>query len=156
MGPIWWGHQMETFSRYWPFVRGIHRSPVNSPHKGQWRGALMLSLICAWINGWVSTRDAGDLRRHRLNYDVIVMTWIGMEFIHCENNIDQKFPWFSHMITDKNNNLWCHHLLLWRERLTVPIISIPCQWHAYRVLGSEADMILNYNSSIFTSFLTVH
>ena len=21
--------------RYWPFVRGIHRSPVNSPHKGQ-------------------------------------------------------------------------------------------------------------------------
>ena len=25
----------------WLFVRGIHRSPVNSPHKGQWRGALM-------------------------------------------------------------------------------------------------------------------
>ena len=35
--------------RYWPFVRGIHRSPVNSPHKGQWRGVLMFSLICAWI-----------------------------------------------------------------------------------------------------------
>ena len=30
------------FPRYWPFVRGIHRSPVNSPHKGQWRGALIL------------------------------------------------------------------------------------------------------------------
>ena len=27
--------------RYWPFVRGIHRSSVNSPHKDQWRGALM-------------------------------------------------------------------------------------------------------------------
>ena len=26
---------------YWPFVRGIHRSPVNYPHKGQWRGALI-------------------------------------------------------------------------------------------------------------------
>ena len=38
---IKWKH----FSRYWPFVRGIHRSPVNSPHKGQWRGALMFSLI---------------------------------------------------------------------------------------------------------------
>ena len=24
-----------NFPRYWPFVRGIHRSPVNSPHKGQ-------------------------------------------------------------------------------------------------------------------------
>ena len=33
----------EHFPRYWPFVRGIHRSPVNSPHKGQWRGALMFS-----------------------------------------------------------------------------------------------------------------
>ena len=35
------------FSRHWPFVRGIHRSPVNSPHKGQWRGALVFSLICS-------------------------------------------------------------------------------------------------------------
>ena len=34
------------FPRYWPFVRGIHRSPMNSPHKGQWRGALMFSLNC--------------------------------------------------------------------------------------------------------------
>ena len=37
----------------WPSVWGIHRSPVNSPHKGHWRGALMFSLIYAWINGWV-------------------------------------------------------------------------------------------------------
>ena len=35
----------EHFLRYWLFVWGIHRSPVNSPHKGQWRGALMMSLI---------------------------------------------------------------------------------------------------------------
>ena len=67
------GHQMETFPRYWPFVREIHRSPVNSLHKGQWRGALMLSLIYAWINGWVNIRDAGNLRRHRAYYDVNVM-----------------------------------------------------------------------------------
>ena len=44
--------QWEHFPRYWPFVRGIHRSPVNSPHKSQWRRALMFSLICAWINSW--------------------------------------------------------------------------------------------------------
>ena len=49
----WWRHQMETFPPNWPFVRGIHRSPVNSPHKGQWRRALMFSLICVWINSWV-------------------------------------------------------------------------------------------------------
>ena len=55
----------KNVSRYWPFVRGIRRSPVNSPHKGQWRGALMFSLTCAWTNGWTNNRDAGDLRRHR-------------------------------------------------------------------------------------------
>ena len=63
----------EHFPRYWPFVRGIYQSPVNSPHKGQWCGALMFSLICAWINGWVNSREADDLRRHRAHYDVIVM-----------------------------------------------------------------------------------
>ena len=47
--------------------------PVNSPHKGQWRGALMFSLIYVWINGWVNNREAGDLRRYRVHYDVIVM-----------------------------------------------------------------------------------
>ena len=66
---IKWKH----FPRYWPFVRGIHRSPVNSPHKGQWRGALIFSLICARINGWVNNREAGDFRRYRAHYDVIVM-----------------------------------------------------------------------------------
>ena len=66
----WWRHQMETFPCYWPFLWGIHRLPVNSPHKGQWRGALMLSLICAWINSWVSNNKAGDLRRHRTHHDV--------------------------------------------------------------------------------------
>ena len=70
----WWRHQMETFPRYWPFdIRGIHQSPVNSPHKGHWRGALIFSLICAWINGWVNNREAADARRHRAHYDVIVM-----------------------------------------------------------------------------------
>ena len=43
----WWRHQMESFSALLALCAGIHRSPVNSPHKGQWRGALMFSLICA-------------------------------------------------------------------------------------------------------------
>ena len=64
-----WKH----FPRYGPFVRRIHRSPVNSPHKGQWRGALMFSLICAWINGWINYGEVGSLRRHRPHYDVNVM-----------------------------------------------------------------------------------
>ena len=66
---IKWKH----FLRHWPFVRGIHWSPVNSPHKDQWRGALMFSLICAWVDGWVNNREAGDVIRSRAHYDVTVM-----------------------------------------------------------------------------------
>ena len=66
---IKWKH----FPRYGPFVRGIHRSSVNSSHKGQWRGALMFSLTCIWINDWVNNHQAGDLRRYCIHYDVIVM-----------------------------------------------------------------------------------
>ena len=69
---IKWRH----FPRHWLFVRGIHRSPMNSPHKGQWRRALMFSLISAWINGWVNNRETGDLRRHPVHYDVVVMLTI--------------------------------------------------------------------------------
>ena len=64
---IKWKH----FPRYWPFVRGIHRS-----HKGQWREALMFSLICTRINGWINNREAGDLRRHHAHYDVTVMWFV--------------------------------------------------------------------------------
>ena len=52
---------------------GISPVPVNSPHIGQWCGALMFTLICARINGWVNNREAGDLRRIRAHYNVIVM-----------------------------------------------------------------------------------
>ena len=63
---IKWKH----FPCYWPFVRGIHRSPVDCHHKDQWRGALMFSFICAWTNGWANNRN---LRRHRAHYDITVM-----------------------------------------------------------------------------------
>ena len=66
---IKWKH----FPRYWSSVRGIHRSPVNSPHKGQWRGALMFSLICTWIKAWANNGEAGDLRSHRAHDEVTVM-----------------------------------------------------------------------------------
>ena len=75
---VWYSHddviKWKHFPRNWPFVREIHRSPVNFPHKGQRRGALMFSLIYAWINDWVNNREAGDLRRQHGHYDVIVMS----------------------------------------------------------------------------------
>ena len=63
----------KRFPRYWPLVWAIYRSPVNYWHKGQWRGASVFSLICVRMNGWVNNREAGDLRRHRVHYNVTVM-----------------------------------------------------------------------------------
>ena len=89
IGPLWGDHddviKWKHFPRNWPFVRKIHRSPVNFPHKGQWRGALMFSLIYVWINDWANNREAGDLRRQHGHYDVIVMT----------PPVTDGFPWHS-------------------------------------------------------------
>ena len=67
-----WKH----FPRYWPFVRRIHGSRVDYPHKGQWSGPLVFSLIRAWTNGRANNRDAGDLRRHCAHYGVTYLSWI--------------------------------------------------------------------------------
>ena len=93
-----WRHQMETFSVLLAFLRGIHRSPVNSPHKGQWRGALMFSFICAWINDWVNNREAGDLRRHR------AQLWR-----HCNACIGERFTRFH------------------QERCLLESLTLPCR-----------------------------
>ena len=64
---------METLSALLAICAG--NSPVigEFPAQSQWHRALMFSFICAWINGWVNNREAGDLRRHRAHYDVTVM-----------------------------------------------------------------------------------
>ena len=70
----WWRHKMETFFALLALCAGNSLVTGNFPsHKGQWHGALMFSLICAWINRWVNNRQAGDLRRHRAHYDVNVI-----------------------------------------------------------------------------------
>ena len=62
---------------YRPFLRGIYQSLVDCPHKGQWRGALMFSLICAWTNIAANNRNNGDLRCYCVHYVVTLMmqTW---------------------------------------------------------------------------------
>ena len=81
---LWWKH----FPCYWPFVRGNHRSPVDSPHKGQWHGALMFSLIYVWTNSWANNWEAGDLRCRHAYYDVTVMC---MRF--CLLSLMHWLPW---------------------------------------------------------------
>ena len=114
---IKWKH----FSRYWPFVRGIHRSPVDSLHERKWRRALMFSLICAWTNVWANNRDAGDLRRYCAHYDVTLMfTGAVTRLLQCrwlmiiKGNIGQDIIMTSHERRGiKSPATW---LFAWRQR----------------------------------------
>ena len=72
----WLRHQMEIFSALLVLCAGNSSVMMNSPHKDQWRGALVFSLICAWLNGWVSNCEAGDWRHHSAHYDVTVVALI--------------------------------------------------------------------------------
>ena len=73
----WWRHPMDAFSALLAICAG------NSPVTGQWRRALIFSLICVWINGWLNNRETGDLRCHRAHYDVIVMIWFLLILVSC-------------------------------------------------------------------------
>ena len=100
LSPLW-RHQMESFSALLALCSPV---PVNSPHKGQWRGALMFSLICVWINHWVNNREAGDLRRPRGRYDVTVMR-IGTV---SSSILDQLYAHilFTQLCTQLNSGYW--------------------------------------------------
>ena len=80
----WWRHQMETFSALLAICAVNSPVPGEFPHKGQWRGALMFSLIYARISGWVNTGEAGDFRCHHAHYDVIAV-----KVLHTEGMVSR-------------------------------------------------------------------
>ena len=112
--------KLKHFSRYQPFVRGIHRSSVSSPHTGQWRGAPMFSLICAWINGWVNNRKVGELRRRRAHYDITVM--IVNDVTAASPRLSQHCEWCYRYIATALSTLWI--MLLFHHYSTVAIVNV--------------------------------
>ena len=106
---IKWKH----FPRYWHFVRGIHRSPVNSPHKRPVALSFDVSLICAWTNGWVNHRDASDLGRHCVNFGVtfIVNLRNGREQCECLFQVSQS-DWSNCLKTTSYLTPWFKTSLL--------------------------------------------
>ena len=132
---------METFSAIPALLRGIYRSLVNSPHKGQWHEALMFFFIWARTNGLVNNQIAGDLRRYRAHYDVTVMRrssgamWIPH---HKGTIIPERFP--DHDIIKAYWQIV--HSILMTERF-----SVASSWaKVWRPLHITIDygIILNY------------
>ena len=81
---IKWKH----FPRYWPFVRGIHRSRWIHHTKASDAELWFFSLISSWKNCWLNNGKAGDLKRHHAHYDGIVMS----ELCGVFGDVDQHHP----------------------------------------------------------------
>ena len=140
----WCRHQMETFSTLLTLYAGIHRSSVNSPHKRQWRGALMFSLIWAWINGWVNNRDAGDLRRHRAHYDVIVILMTASWF-QCEERIKTTNAYYCLLTKEdlRARNRYRGQGQVITPTLSVGVIICPCHWYLFLAHKSTNSLYIN-------------
>ena len=135
----WWRHQMETFSALLALCAGNSPVPGEFPHKGQWRRALMFSLIYVWINGWVNNHEAGDLRRNQAHYDVIVMRYQSSN--KCEN-CSSWITWMSPItkglkalkkLPNKENIFWWLKQKIWHQVKSIFIFNslwlIYTMWH---------------------------
>ena len=151
--------QWKHFPRYRPFVRGIHRSPVNSPHKGHLRGALMFSLIYARINCWINNGKVGDLRRNRAHYDVTVMfgwyyiraAWSILVQIKASHLFGAKQTWWVDSTTNVRDwtTWWRHQMETFSALLVLcagnsPITGdFPSQRPVTRSFDVFFDLLLN-------------
>ena len=134
--------------------------PVNSPHKGQWRGALMFSLICVWINGWVNKREAGDLKRYRGHYDVMVMNhwWhdpLDAMLIKCRHDMDVTLETLAQGI----NAIAFHEIIRGKSLWHMPPVCFSVSGTWIRVMHSQSlirPWLLILEHRIYTKFDACH
>ena len=137
----WWRHQMEASSALLAICAGSFPAQRQVTWSFDisfdlclnelWHRALMFSLICAWINGWENNREAGDLRRYRAHYGVIVMQ---IQSIYDMDvcliaEIINDFPIFSfqmhiqHNIKKKIKHTLFKWLIWYHNKHICPLIS---------------------------------
>ena len=116
---------METFSVLLDFFAG------NSLPEGLWHGALRFSLICTWTDSWANNGDAGDLRRCRAHYDVIVLIqyWYFYITVHAYH-YKQTFIWSRIAST---LGLSCHAEITITERCSADMM------YKYNIFGCNCD-----------------
>ena len=69
----WWRHEMEAFSALLTLCTWNSLITGESPSFKVSDAELWFFFICPWINSWVNNHKAGELRRHRVRFDVSVM-----------------------------------------------------------------------------------
>ena len=153
----WWRHKMKHFPRNWLFVMGIHRSPLDSPHKGQWREAFMVSLMCAWTNVRANNRNAGNLRRHDAHCDVTVMK---SQFMLCWWSLRSKFVMNGNIVfvSDKQTEVlaeityWFKNIffVMWVRYVKRPFVRINTLARISQYLDDFARRMI-YNSFMANS-----
>ena len=136
---------------------------VTGPHKGQWRGALMFSLICAWIKGWVNNSEAGDLRRHRTHYDVIVMVnddehhktqpyaepGLDAHFMNGKNQNSEAVLHLSLMLEKYIHVSIMHSFARWRDANTI-MLNVS---HPWPFLGEFVAVFWQLEICCFISYI---
>ena len=139
-----WRHQMETFSA----LLAIHRSPANSPHKGQWRGALMLSLMWAETNSSENSRYASDWDAMvpivtSLYWDWAVATHSAWSRFPSMHDSDAMTPWTcTQKRRGRQSDRLGFHWRRWSLSSTSPVniksvtlTTFPFQWSAFHING---------------------
>ena len=104
----WWRHQMETSSALLTLCAGNSPVTVEFPLTKTSHAELWCFFIFAWINSWINNREAGDLRRHRAHYDVIVL-------IRWTLLLPQLKPLFNAL-----QIITCITIRIWNRRKTCP------------------------------------
>ena len=123
---IKWKH----FPRNWPFVGGIHRPPVNSPHIGQWRGTLVQVMtwsdykpkLLQWNLYKTTTEFCGlsvvenkpsqanheiSWRRHQMEtFSVLLTICTGNSSVKCEFPTQRPVTWSFDVFFDLRLNKW--------------------------------------------------
>ena len=145
---IKWKH----LTRYWPFVRRIHRIPVNSPHKGQWRGAWMLSLNMRLIKrlskqsrDWWFETISRSLWRHcnGLQHDWPFCPLVsGGLPVDRDSNVDFVFSscWSEQMLNKHSS--WLLFETAWRPC----DVNVICLWRKLCDLISLPQALVNIHS----------
>ena len=91
-----------------------------------WRGALMISLICVWLNGWVNNHEAG-----RAHYGVTVMHIVKSKTRDCRQGITWNCRRHGSQFTSRSN-VWS---------LTDLTINLYIRLYTLRSYGSHWDHI---------------